>query len=129
MSEPTPQDLTEGWPADPDNEGLARFAEDLQAALPALPPEALANVERQVHDELGHRLRRRRRLRLAGLGLAAALLLGVGGYVWLRPGPGERGEARVEDHYTVELAAPQTPLPPQPPPVRLDENRSLFAGS
>jgi ferric-dicitrate binding protein FerR (iron transport regulator) len=127
MSDSARQDLSEGWPADPENEALARFAEELQASLPALPPEAMAKVERQVHDELGRRARRRRRFRLAGLGLAAALLLGVGGYVWLRPGPEGPTQAPVEDHYTVELATPQTPLPPQPPLVRLEENRSLFA--
>src|SRR4051794_22293826 len=117
MSEPTRQELTEGWPPDPENEGLARFAEDLHGALPELSPEALAKVERQVHDEIRRSIRRRRRLRLAGVGLAAALLLGVGGYVWLRPESRGQAGAPVEDRYTVELAAPQTPLPPQPPPV------------
>src|SRR5262245_1726545 len=122
MSDPARRDLTEGWPADPENEALARFAEELQAGLPALPPEAMAKVKRRVHNELGRRARRRWRLRLAGMGLAAALLLSVGGYVWLRPGPEEPTPAPVDDHYTVELAAPQTPLPPQPPLVRLEEN-------
>jgi hypothetical protein len=119
-------DLTEGWPADPRNEELARFAGKLQAALPVLPPDALERVGQKVHAELARQARRRVRL---GLAAAASVLLalGVGGYVWLRPPPGERTPAPVEDRYTVELAVPQAPLPPQPPLVRLEEHQSLYA--
>jgi hypothetical protein len=124
MNDSERKELTEGWPADPQNEELARFAEEFQAGLPTLPAESLAKVERRLQEEVGRRARRRR---LAGLAMAAGILLAVGGYVWLRPAPLERAGAPVEDRFTVELAAPQPPLPPQPPLVRLDEHQSLFA--
>src|SRR5262249_25671568 len=118
-------DLTEGWPADPQNAELARFAEGLRAALPELPPAALARVGQKVRTELARQPARRRWLRPAAA--AVLLTLGVGGYVWLWPSPGEREESPVEDRYTVDLAAPHAPLPSRPPPVRLEEHQSLFA--
>jgi hypothetical protein len=125
MSNRQENDLTEGWPPDPQNEELARFAEELHAALPELPAESLAKVEQQLQAELAQQARRRMWARLA---VAASILLalGAGGYFWLRP-PAERHAARVDERFTVALAAPQIPLPSQPPLVRLEEHQSLFA--
>ncbi|MCI0459400.1 MAG: hypothetical protein L0Z62_20815 [Gemmataceae bacterium] len=127
MNEPTPQNLTEGWPDDPQNEELARFATELQAALPALPPESLARVEQSIQAELKRRHARWRRWTRLAAAAAVLLALGVGGFLWMRSTPEQRAEAPVEDRYRVELAAPVVPLPPQPPLVRLEEHKSLFA--
>ncbi|HYT88826.1 MAG TPA: hypothetical protein VEL76_08970 [Gemmataceae bacterium] len=126
MNEQPANNLTEGWPPDPHNEDLARFAGELHAALPEMALGSLANVEQRLHEEL---TRQRRRGRLARLALAASVLLalGIGGYAWLRPTTAERQPRPVDERFTVELAAPQTPLPSQPPLVRLEEHQSLFA--
>ncbi len=127
MNEQEPHDLTEGWPEDPQNEELARFATELQAALPALPAEALARVEQTIQGELQRRRAPWRRWMHLAVAASVLLALGVGGFLWLRPAPEEHSAPRVEDRYTVKLAPPVVPLPPQPPLVRLEEHQSLFA--
>lgn len=132
-----PDDLTEGWPDEPGNERLARFADGLRASLPMLPEAALGRVKERVRREIAVR-RRRRIVMLAGAGLAAALLLGA---VWLGwplgfapspshlPGPTNpepEASARVDDHFTVEFAAPQASAGLNRPPIHFEEYQSLF---
>lgn len=132
MSAP-PDDLTEGWPDEPGNAELARFAQELRSSRPALPEESLAWVGQTIQEELAARPRRPRRS-LAYAGLAAGLLLvGLGYLLFFRPAPPPgpvveppRRPERIEDRYPVELAAPPLPAPPERALVRLDDYRSLF---
>ena len=128
-----PDDLSEGWPADPENEELARFAEQLSASRPTLPTEALARVERGIQRELAASARGSRRAPLAGLAAAAVLLVGIGVYLLLKPAappnrpvPVVEQQPAVHDRYNVELATPPPAVTPERSLVRLDAHRSLF---
>ena len=75
-----PDDLTEGWPDEPTNEELARFAEGLRASRPALSHEALGRVEAAMRREMAARPKARRRrwaTLAASLAAFALSLLGV----------------------------------------------------
>ena len=123
-----PDDLTEGWPEEPTNEELARFAERLRAARPALSHEALGRVEAAMRREMAARPKaRRRRWATLAASLAAAVLLALGVHLHLRPGkrvpvptptmvasrtPAAPTGAR--DSYTVRFAAPPAAVPAGP---------------
>jgi len=99
MEDSTPPDadgLTDGWPQDPDNDGLARFAREFDAGRPELPEPSLDRIRQTVRSEIGRVVRRRRVQRIAAIvGTAASVLLAVGLYVWSfrgGPPPGERAE-------------------------------------
>ena len=136
------RDVTDGWPDEPGNEELARFAARVRSARPALSEEAMARVERAMLREMspatGARRRRRTMCFGAALAAAAAALLGVGIYLYVRPngpprpqGPPESPHrrqhvARVQDDYPVRF--PSTPVkPPDAPLLRLEDYRSLYA--
>jgi hypothetical protein len=127
-------ELTQGWPDEPDNDELIRFAAELRAARPDLPPEALQRVEQVWQRELAAE-RQPRRLRLLYTGLAAAVLLAMalGAYLYLSrpqaPGVGPVAETPpgVKDRYTVELPPPPLPLTVERALVRIEDHRSLFA--
>jgi hypothetical protein len=126
--------LTEGWPPEPGNPDLARFAEELRASQPQLPPESLEHVERRIMEEGGAFARRRRLRRIAiGAGMAAAVVLSVALYAFLpRPRSDTSGNnpvtqaSPVRDVYRVDFTAPPAP-PPQSPLIRVEEYRSLFS--
>lgn len=140
MSEPC-DELTEGWPADPENDELARFAEELGASLPELPAAALARVEQRVGAAAAARLKwRARRVAYAVAALAAVALLAValwrGLFVAPPPAPAPphdpaprqaQGDppAPVHDISAIEVAGPPPP-PPAQPPLRLDAHQTLF---
>ncbi len=118
--------LTEGWPPEPGNPELARFAEQLRTVQPELPPESLERVEQRMREERAASARRWRRQRLVmGAGLAAAVLLAVGIYAFL-PRP-QAQPPRIQDVYRVEFTAPPAPPPPQRSLVRIEEYQSLFS--
>jgi hypothetical protein len=133
----TSDDRTEGWPDEPSNDELARLADELRRGRPELPEAALAQVGQRLDRELtraGSRWQRGLVLRAA---LAAGLLLAGGVGYWFStrtapepapPGPGPVAvePAHVEDHFTVRLAGPRPPEPPERPLLRLDEHQSLF---
>ena len=145
MTDDTRTDLTEGWPDEPGNEELARFAARLRSSQPALPPEATARIERAMgramSAEQARGARRRSAYPASVLSAAAAGLLGVGVYLYFRaapsgsemaraPAPGQRGApaAAVHDRYRVRFA----PLPPPAPDralLNLEDHRSLYAPS
>jgi len=135
MNEET--NLEKDWPPDPENDDLARLAEQLQDAAAPLPKEALLRVETQVHAELDRAAWRARWRRYAlGWSVAAAILIAVVGYVVFRSGQ-ENGRnpplaqnnepVLVEDRITIAVgSAGQAPAADKPL-VRLDDFRSLFA--
>jgi hypothetical protein len=126
-------DLTEGWPDEPDRDDLVRLAGELRGGRPELPEAALARVRQRLDQELARGTSRRWPLRAA---LAACVLLASGVVYWLStrhaapvpsgPAPVAVEPAGVEDHFTVRLAGPRAPDPPEQPLLRLDENQSLF---
>jgi hypothetical protein len=134
-------ELTEDWPADPDNDELVRFAEQLRAGLPALSPQVMARIDEKVQAALDRQQRRQRRRRLAvHLAVAAAILLllsGVGGYFWTRTRTHDNPPianfvqhtepALVEDRITVAAGSAGNMHTVDKPLLRLDEYKSLFS--
>lgn len=128
-----PIHIQEDWPTDPANEELARLAQQLQAAAPPLPADALARVQQQVQAELDRAERRQRRRRVVfGWSIAAGILVALGGYAYFRapssaPQVVKNAAAPVliEDRITVALGDSSARMGDKPL-VRLDENRSLF---
>jgi hypothetical protein len=130
-------DIQQDWPADPANDDLLRLAEQLQAAAPPLPPEAMARVQQQMEAELDAAQRRIRYRRVAfGWSIAAAILLALGGYVYFRDGAdhgppvivrddGPLAPPMIEDRITIALGESSV-APSEKALVRLEENRSLF---
>lgn len=129
---PLPDDLTEGWPDDLQNEELVRFAGELAAARPELPAEAMARLEQRLHRELT--ARRRRGFVLAAV--AAAVLLGVGAFFLLKP-PGQPARPTpvveipepagpIHDQYVIDFAAPPAVVKVDRALVRLEQHQSLF---
>jgi hypothetical protein len=123
-------DLTEGWPDEPDRAEVERFAAELRARLPALPEEALARVGVAVRRAAGRRRAWRWAARTCvAAGLAAAVLLPAALALWMRPRPHVEivapAPALVEDRYEVEYDAPPVAVP-QRALVRIDEQQSLF---
>jgi len=138
MTDDTRKDLTDGWPDEPGNEELARFAAMLRSSRPAMAPEAMARVERAMKRGLSaRRARGGRRWSVYPayvLSAAAAAVLAVGVYLQFRvasPGPPPADTARkapavVHDRYRVRFA----PLPAAAPDralLDLDNYRSLYA--
>jgi hypothetical protein len=128
-----PTDLQHDWPADPANDELARLADRLTDAAPALPPEALERVQNLMAAEFDRAEKRRRRRRLVlGWSIAAAVLLAVTGYAWFRGqyvGAPELAcplPAQIEDRITVALGDSASAPTNEKPLVSLDEYRSLF---
>lgn len=123
-------DLQQDWPTDPQNEELARLAEQLTDAAPALAPDALGRVQARLDAAL-NRARRGRRFRILAWSAAAAVLLGMISYAayytggdWKRP---VTPPAFVQDRLNVAFSE-STALPDAGKPlVPLDEYRSLFA--
>jgi hypothetical protein len=90
--------LTEGWPGEPGDSELSAFAATFRADRPELSAPALDRIGGQLRRELA-RLERRDALRrsmalrfrrLAPLAAAAAVLVGVGMWLHLRPGASPR---------------------------------------
>jgi hypothetical protein len=130
-----PDDLTEGWPDDPQNAELARFARELAAARQELAPDAMARVEQRLQRELTARRPRRALFAIAAVA-AAAVLLGVGAYLYLMP-PATPVEPipvvaqpvsadLVRDQYVIEFRAPPAAVQVERSLVRIDQHRSLF---
>lgn len=121
-----PDDLTEGWPDEPDHAELARFAADLQAHLPALSDAALNRIAARIDAEAP--LARRRPWRLAAAAAVAALVLLALGWwgrdAW-RPQPGGATVA-AEDRFPVAFLPGAAASADDRPLVRLADYRSLF---
>jgi ferric-dicitrate binding protein FerR (iron transport regulator) len=127
MSE-RPHDLSEGWPPDPENAELQRFAEELQRSLPQLPEEALQRVGERLLAEATRRPPRLR-WRIAGAAAAAALLLALGwgvGVLMYRPPAAVPDGPGVAETFLLDRPDPAGSQPPTRPLVRLDDNQSLF---
>lgn len=128
MNDP-PHDLTEGWPNDPENADLARFAEELQRSLPQLPDAALQRIERRLTHE-ADRLPRRRwpwlRLGVVAAGILLLALAWTAPRLLVRPPGVAPSEDWVVDSFPMELARPPAAIAPERPLVRLNENQSLF---
>src|SRR5262245_23012975 len=122
-----PNDLTEGWPPDPDNPELRRFAEELQRSLPQLSDESLARVGERVGAEASKRPPGRLRWRIAVAAVAALLLLGLGWGVSAlllgRPAAVPDGPG-VTERFLIDLPGPAGSEPPTRPLVHLDDNQS-----
>ncbi len=123
-------DLTADWPDEPGAEALARFAGELCSGLAALPDAAVERVGRRVRREIAAR-RRRRWARMAALAAAVLLAIGLGWHFFSRPAGGPapappEASGRVDDHYTVDFTGPQAAATPSRPPLRLQDNQSLF---
>src|SRR4051812_8632204 len=126
MSEPTK--LPDDWPSDAECDELLQFAEQLQAALPTLPADALARVEAKMNAEIDrHQRRPYRRVLQWGCSAAAAVLLAILAH-WLtktseQPGPAivQQKDARpvfIEDHVTVAVGVGSPPV--KKPLLRLE---------
>jgi hypothetical protein len=131
-------DLTQDWPADPENAELERLAGSLGSAGPTLPAEALARIGERLQSELdrGERRQRWRRV-LLGSSMAAAILLAVSGYMYWRGAGDHLNPQRmpvlvkepepIVDRVVIAVGD-VTPVPAGATPlVRLDEHRSLFS--
>ena len=131
------EEFEKDWPPDPENEDLARLAEQLKDVAAPLPSAALARVEKMMGAELDRAAWRARWRRNAlGWSVAAAILIAVAGYVALRSGQESVRNVPVaqniepvpvEDRITIAVGnAGQAPANDKPL-VRLDDYRSLFA--
>jgi len=125
--------VDEGWPADPENEELARLAEQLPAVAPPLPPAALARVEKLMQAELDRAAWRSRWRRIAlGWSVAAAILLAVAAYAMFRgethgdPALVQRDAVFIEDRITIAVGGVAPAPAHEKPLLRLDDYRSLF---
>jgi hypothetical protein len=130
-----PKDMTQDWPRDPDNDELARLAEHLQNAPPALPTSALVRVEQRIHEEFDRIECRQRWRRVAfGWSIAASMLLAVSGYVQLRMRDADvstpiakQAVTPIDDRIVITIGTSQPSASDEKALVRLDEYRSLFA--
>jgi hypothetical protein len=146
MDRQNSEELTEGWPGEPDRAEMEAFARALAAGAPQLPDAALARVEDRVREEARRQRRRRRRDRLLLTGAAAALLTAsvlILKPFWLHQQtptvPGRAGgdddgsppavvvNPPVRDTYRVPvLVTPAAPTPDKPL-VALDAYQGLFS--
>jgi hypothetical protein len=127
-------DVAEGWPAEPGNEALARFAASLRAGRPRLPPEAIGRVadamfremERDTRPPAGRGFLTTHR-RLA---LAAAASVALAGGAWLvvalsdhgpagPHGGGPLAEKRDAGDGHQGPGAASRPIRPETPPVHM----------
>jgi hypothetical protein len=129
----TQKNITRDWPADPANDELAKLAEELQGAAPALSDDAHARVAGLMQAEI-ERTQSRQRWRNAALGwsLAAAVLIAIGAYAALRDDtPAQvdrpRAAAPVEDRVTVAVGETARPIVTEPSLIRIDDYRGLFS--
>lgn len=121
-----PDDLTEGWPDEPDHAELARFAADLQASLPALPDAALHRIEARITAEPHAAPRRQPWRLLTAAGVAAAVLAALGWWgraVWVQP---DAPTVAVEDRFPVAFVPAAMSSADDRPLVRLADYQSLF---
>ena len=80
--------LANDWPSNAENDDdLAQFTEELTRAAPPLAPGALARVAERMRAEF-ERAERRQRWREVGFGvsMAAAILIAISAFAWLRGG-------------------------------------------
>ena len=128
-----PNQLNEGWPADPENEDLLQLAGQLHEAAPDLPAEALVRVEESLERELTRAERRQswRRIVLGG-SLAASMLIALFSYAYWPPPAAAPPRAetvpdRVIDRITIAYSEPGVRSDIARPLIALDDYRSLFA--
>lgn len=140
------RNLTEGWPDEPGNAELAKFAARIRSSRPALSRQAMARIGRAMRRAMDAKSRRSSRrwptYPAYVLSAAAAALLAVGVYLyfraaWQRPSfppeeapPAARAKEGAQaggvlDTYRVRFAS--LPVsPPDRPLLRLEDYRTLY---
>jgi hypothetical protein len=128
-------ELTDGWPAGPDQADVEVFAQSLASKLPQLSDDALRHIEATMREELTSQRRRRWRKRIA---LAGAMAASIGvGVLLLRPNdrtlpsapnsPSGPSVAAVHDTYRVPVLVLPAPATPEKPLIAVDSYQGLFS--